>query len=327
METETTAFLRAHAEMEDAIIRLLGVDTKWIHPIPDSAWSRDGEDTIYTDAWDVPWRKRKGHLYYELDNPPLKGKTHQEILSGNWKPVVSRETAEKTGKEAERFYHDTEYSLSVDLIGAGIFERAWYLRGLEEFVVEMLTEEAFVRKYLSVILDMQLAGYEKILNEAGDYIDTVWITDDVATQDSMIISPDTYRSMIKPLQRELISYIQSRGVEVVFHSCGAVRDLLPDFIEIGVHILHPIQLSATGMDTAELKRDFGRDIVFWGGGIDVETLQFGTPESVRDEVRMRIDHLAKGGGFVFTPTHCIQPNTPPGNILAMAEALRTYGKY
>jgi uroporphyrinogen decarboxylase len=112
------------------------------------------------------------------------------------------------------------------------------------------------------------------------------------------------------------------------HSCGAIRPIIPDLIEVGVDALNPIQVSATGMDTGELKREFGREITFWGGGADTQqVLPYGTEQDVRDEVRRRLDDLMPGGGFVFTPVHCIQPDVPPQNLVALWETVREHGAY
>ena len=169
--------------------------------------------------------------------------------------------------------------------------------------------------------------YDSLLDRMGPYIDTVWITDDVATQTSLLVSPDTYRDLIKPYQRELLACITSRGTEVVFHSCGLIEPLLDDLLEIGVTITHPVQPIEGGMDLRDLKRRYGKELVFWGAGVDTELLQNGSAEQVADQIKERLDILAPGGGFVFSPTHCIQPRTPPENIIAMADTLYEYGKY
>ena len=117
-------------------------------------------------------------------------------------------------------------------------------------------------------------------------------------------------------------------MKLLLHSCGSVYDLIPDFIEIGIDILNPVQVSAAKMDTADLKKRFGDDLVFWGGGCDTQkVLPFGTPDEVRDEVKRRIEDLAPGGGFVFTQVHNIQAGVPPENIAAMYEALDEYSWY
>jgi uroporphyrinogen decarboxylase len=117
-------------------------------------------------------------------------------------------------------------------------------------------------------------------------------------------------------------------VFLFLHSCGAIRELIPDLIEVGVDILNPVQVNAPGMDSLALKLDFGDSLTFWGGGVDTQTvLPYGSPEEVRDEVKMRIDHLAPGGGFVFAPVHNIQTGVPPENVVAMWETWRDYGQY
>ena len=177
--------------------------------------------------------------------------------------------------------------------------------------------------------DCKLAYWEKALTEVGDVIDVAQIADDFAGQDGLLISPRSYRRLFKPRHKELFDFIHARtDAKIFFHSCGAIRAVIPDLIEVGVDILNPVQVSAADMDSTELKREFGRDIVFWGGGVDTQrVLRSGTPAEVRDEVRRRIDDLAPGGGFVFNTVHNIQGDVPAENIVAMWEALQEFGVY
>jgi uroporphyrinogen decarboxylase len=174
------------------------------------------------------------------------------------------------------------------------------------------------------ILEIKLEYWARMLPALGDAVDVVGEADDLGGQARLLFSPATYRALVKPLHRELFDFLHARtDAKVFFHTCGAVRDLLPDLIEIGVDILNPVQVSAAGMDTGELKREFGRDLVFWGGGVDTQrVLGSGAPAEVRAEVRRRIDDLAPGGGFVFATVHNIQPDVPAENILAMHAELR-----
>jgi uroporphyrinogen decarboxylase len=135
--------------------------------------------------------------------------------------------------------------------------------------------------------------------------------------------------MIKPHQKTLFDYVKrSFGTPILFHSCGAVRDFIPDLVELGVDALNPVQVSADGMNLAELKHDFGNDIAFWGGGVDTQTvLNKRTPSEVMDAVKQNVDTLAPGGGFVFCQVHNIQPDVPPENVVAMFEALDQCGVY
>jgi uroporphyrinogen decarboxylase len=178
---------------------------------------------------------------------------------------------------------------------------------------------------LQKVLEQKLAYWDHALTEVADEIVVAAEADDLSSQNGMIMSLEMYRRHLKPLHRQLFSFIKSKAprAKLFFHSCGSVHDLIPDLIDVGVDILNPVQVSAAKMDTAALKRQFGRDLVFWGGGVDTQrVLPFGTPQQVKDEVRRRIDDLAPGGGFVFAAVHCIQEDVPPQNIQAMWEALR-----
>src|SRR5690606_3911870 len=144
------------------------------------------------------------------------------------------------------------------------------------------------------------------------------------------ISEELYVEYVKPLHRYLWSEVKKLcpNARLFLHSCGAIEPLIPHFIELGVDILNPIQVSAKGMDPALLKKKYGRNITFWGGGVDTQSvLQRGTPQKVRDDVRRHIDAMAPGGGFVFAAVHDIQPQTPVANLMAMFEAVEEYGKY
>jgi uroporphyrinogen decarboxylase len=139
-----------------------------------------------------------------------------------------------------------------------------------------------------------------------------------------------YREFIKPREKKLFEFIKRKapGVKILFHSCGSVYDIIPDLIEIGVDILNPVQVTAASMDSARLKREFGSEITFWGGGIDTQqVLPHGTPQEVRDEVKRRIDDFAPGGGFVFATVHNIQEDVPVANVIALWETLMEYGVY
>jgi uroporphyrinogen decarboxylase len=202
---------------------------------------------------------------------------------------------------------------------AGIMEIAAWTLGFERYFSDFALNPALLGCLLDKILELKIAYWEKALQEAGEYVDVVQEADDFAGQYRMLISPEMYREIIKPRHKELFDFIHSRSdVKIFFHSCGAIRPVIPDLIEAGVDILNPVQVSAAGMDSAELKREYGKDLTFWGGGVDTQNiLGNGTPEEVCEEVKKRIEDLAPGGGFVFSAVHNIQPNVPPQNIMAM----------
>ena len=212
----------------------------------------------------------------------------------------------------------------VGSICGGLSEGLFKMRGFEDGYMDLAAEPDRPHRIMEKILEIKLAYWEKVLPLLGDDVDIVGEADDLGGQERTLFSPAAYRRLVKPLQKELFSFLHARTkAKVFFHTCGAVRDLIPDLIEVGVDVLNPVQVSATGMETGALKREFGRDLVFWGGGVDTQrVLGSGTPAEVRDEVRRRVADLRDGGGFVFATVHNVQPNVPAENLVAMWEAFR-----
>jgi uroporphyrinogen decarboxylase len=199
--------------------------------------------------------------------------------------------------------------------------------GYEKFMTEILLNPSLVESLLDRITEAHVERVEKYAHAVGDNVDVVYIADDLGTQNAPQLAPELYRKIIKPRQAELCKAIRQEFKAVLMlHTDGAVSEFIPDFIEMGVQALNPVQVSAAGMDPARLKREFGRDIAFWGGGCDSQrVLPFGTSQEVADEVKRRIDQLAPGGGFVFSHIHNMQPETPVENIVAFYEAARRFG--
>jgi hypothetical protein len=198
------------------------------------------------------------------------------------------------------------------------------IRDIEEWYVSTLTRRPYVHKVFEGQTERALANLEKVRERVGDQVQAAFICGtDFGTQRSTFCSVGTFRELYMPYYRRINDWIHKNTAWKSFkHSCGAVYALIPSFIESGFDILNPVQVSAAGMDARRLKKEFGRDIVFWGGGVDTQkTLAFGTPEEVRAEVLERRDVFGRDGGFVFNAIHNIQANVPIANIVAMFEAL------
>jgi uroporphyrinogen decarboxylase len=227
------------------------------------------------------------------------------------------------------FQEETPYLLGRHF--AGIFETSLWLRGIENFLCDLHANPGFAESLLDIITEMKIQYWEKALEAVGDNVMIVTEADDLGTQESLMLSPEMYRRFLKPRHTKIHALIKKKAkkqVKIFFHSCGAIYDIVPDLIESHIDILNPWQVSAHGMvDTKKFKQEFGKDITIWGGGCDSQrVLNLGTPQEVRDETKRRIDDLAPGGGFVFTPVHNIQGEVPPENIMAMWETWDEYGR-
>ncbi len=182
---------------------------------------------------------------------------------------------------------------------------------------------------LERLVEFKQAYWEQVLPSLGDGVDVVCEHDDLAGQRALLFSPDTYRSVVKPWHKKLFHFIKSHTpAKLFYHTDGAVRPLIGDLMDAGMDILNPVQFTAANMNLKELKQEFGRDLVFWGAGVDTQgVLGSGTPEEVKEDVKRNIEALAPGGGFIFATVHDIQANVPPENIMAMWETWKTYGVY
>ena len=198
------------------------------------------------------------------------------------------------------------------------------IRDIEEWYVSTLTRRPYVHKVFEGQTEGALANLEKVRERVGDRVQAAFICGtDFGTQRSTFCSVGTFRELYLPYYRRINDWIHKNTAWKSFkHSCGAVASLIPSFVDSGFDILNPVQVSAAGMDARRLKEEFGRDIVFWGGGVDTQkTLAFGTPEEVRAEVLARCEIFGRDGGFVFNAIHNIQANVPIANIVAMFGAL------
>ncbi len=276
----------------------------------------------FVDEWGV-MRKRSGtgkYHYYDVVGHPLSDtESLDDLEKFRWPLGDDPGRVEGLREEAEYLYRNTPYSLIGGLGGVDIFEVCWFLRGYENALMDMVINQEFAHAMLRKIVDIQKTKFDLYLDAVGDYIDAIMLVDDFATQHSLFISPETFRQMLKPYYKEVIEHVKQRTrAKVLLHSCGAVRPLLPDLIELGVEAIQPVQVSAVGMDTRELKQEFGKRLSFWGGGCDSQNiLPYGSVDDVKAEVAKRMSDLAPGGGFVFSPVHNIQYDVPAENIVAM----------
>jgi uroporphyrinogen decarboxylase len=328
--SQTRTFLRDHVEIDEPILERFGVDTRYIRVRPPTGYKLIiDENNSFVDLWGTRWAKPPSSLYWDMVDYPIKEPTLEALNRYAWPDPDDPGRVEGLRERAKRLYETTEYGLVVDMTGFGVFEQGWALRGFENFLADLGVNQRFAEALMQRVADYKIRLWGHILDAVGDYVQVVMEADDIGTQQSTMVSPETYRRLIKPAQKRVWGFIKSRTKAYLFlHSCGSVRRFIPDYIEMGLDILNPVQVAAKGMDPKELKREFGKDLTFWGGGCDTQNvLTFGTPEDVEREVKRRISELAPGGGFVFNQVHNVQPQVPPENIMRMFETVHRYGNY
>ena len=250
-----------------------------------------------------------GVAYYEVVECPLRDATIDDIERFPWPDMAHVNRFQGLAEEARDLHENTPYAV-VALSGVSPHEIIYIMRGLDTWLVDLIAGPEFAHALMRKVTDIMLAGVTRHLEEVGPYIDVLITGDDLGTDSSLMMSPQVYRRMIKPYHAELMAAIkQKTKAKIFFHSDGNIYPLIGDFIEIGVDMINPVQVSAGDMgDTARLKREFGKQMSFCGA-IDTQTvLPHGTPEEVRAEVRGRMKDLAPGGGYIVASVHCIQPD-------------------
>jgi uroporphyrinogen decarboxylase len=317
-----------YARLDEEVMRRFGADGRPLQPRPaPSTLSREIDARTYVDEWGVTWHMKPGTLYFETGDPPLRDATIDDLDRYAWPDLAH--PSRFTGLAAEAAALQGEGLAVVALSGVNPVEQIWSLRGFDTWHIDLALNPDFAHALLGKVTALMLAGAVALLDEAGTAIDVVVTADDQASQRGPLMSPKMYRAMIKPYHARLIAAIkQKTKAKVFFHSDGNVFPLIGDFIDIGVDLLNPVQVSAHEMgDTARLKRMFGDRLSFCGGIDTQSVLPFGSTDEVRREVRRRISDLGPGGGYILAAVHCVQPDVPPENVYAMLDEAIIAGQY
>ncbi|MCK5094828.1 MAG: hypothetical protein KAR18_08890 [Spirochaetes bacterium] len=291
----------------------------WIGPCT-SYYSQDSEE--YYDEWGIKWRwvdTKTGNRYTEMVERPLADiKDPDEFRM----PDFKNEERYKESKEMIEKYRK-EYGVMGGL-ACTLFELSWYLRGMDKVLEDMVINKDFLHAYLDKLL-MWVMDAGSVLVRYG--VDVIWIGDDFGAQDRLLISPEMFREFFKPRYLKLFSYLKSINPDLkfAFHTDGYVIPIMKDLIETGVNILNPVQPQS--MDPARLKRDFGKELTFWGTIDNQGTMPFGTVEDVINETKLRLKTVAPGGGLILGPSHNVQPQVPMENIMAFYDTVKKFGNY
>ncbi len=313
------------AEVDEGILELFRVDTRHIHHGPAVSWDPQRHlDGSWRDEWGIRLIKPESSYYYDYAEAPLGRATIADLDGYAWPNGNDLSRCDGKLEEAKAVAQNGKYALFTGF--KGIFERAWALRGMQQFFMDMVLDREFAEALLDKVLQVQKEIYGPFLRTISPYLDVVCFTEDMGTQVAPLISPRSYRELIKPRHREWVSFIKEiTSARVALHCCGQAIEFLDDAREVGIDLLNPVQVTATGMEPEHLKAEYGGDFCFWGGLDTQQLLPTASPDEVEREVTRISGILGKGGGYIFAPVHNIQPFTPAQNVVKMFEVARTIG--
>jgi len=352
------------AIVDDDVLDLFGVDTielgrafaredrwwvEWV--LPDGtpclmpAWARPerqpGRWVLRSQSGRILAQMPDGALYFEQAywpwlEPPASFDDLQAALDESmWTAIAAPPGPITAGPDGDRLLVEGAQRLRastdraiIGLFGGNLLEIGQFLFRNDNFFMLLAGQPERAAEFLARLTEHHLRNLEKYLKLVGPYIDVILFGDDLGMQTGPQISPRMYRRLFKPHHAAMWKRAKElANVKVMLHSCGGLRELLPDLIDAGLDAVNPVQISCRGMDAAGLKRDFGKDITFWGGGCDTQyVLPRGTADEIKAHVRQQIGILRPGGGFVFQQVHNIMADVPPENIVAMFEAVHEAGK-
>lgn len=351
------------AQPEENILDRLGVDVLDIGRTfneSDRHWAAAppaGDVEVFYPAWFHPLRRKNGTWEVErngtviarmpsggaffdqtffpyIENYPSNFRNLPEamgmvlwsaLVHSPWDHAGEPDFWEQLRKRALALKASNDRALMV-VCGCNLFEWGAFLRRMDNFLMDLIAQPAQVEALLDALMGVHLATLARVCEAVGDVADILRFGDDLGMTHGPLMSPATYRELFKPRHSLLNAFVKKNSsMKTLLHSCGSIADLMPDLIEVGYDVINPVQTNAAGMDPVRLKREFGKDITFWGGGCETAgLLDRAAPEQVRAHVLDRLEILAPGGGFIFNTVHNILPEVPPENILAAFDAVREF---
>jgi len=320
--TLTSSMMRV-VDVDERILKQLDVDLRGVFPAgkPDEI---TGEDS-YRDEWGIDRVRPPGSFYFDQRSSPLSGEITMDDIVHYPYPDPDDPVRTKGLAERIRQIRETEDCAAVLNLPSGFVHTSQYLRGFEDWFMDVAGDPRLAGALFDAVLDVNMAICRNILEAVGDDVDIVMASDDLGLQGGLMVSPEAYRTLIKPRHRRYFRLMHDMSpAKVFFHTCGSVAAILDDLVEIGVDVLHPVQVSAAGMEPGELKRRYAGRLSFWGAIDTQDVLPHGSVSDVEREVERRIEQLGPGGGYILGAVHNIQPDVPLENLLAMYRHAREY---
>lgn len=312
----------------DEVLERIGSDFRHVFLMPPENASAGFQGTdMAVNEWGMQ-KTLKAGLAQNSSNPLADADSIEDLKRYPWPDPYAAGRDRGIKERIEDLYYHTDYALAARAVSHGFFELAWELRGMENFLVDMMSEKKFANYLLDQILDIQMGLYDVLLKDAGKYVQMVETADDYGAQNGPLMSPELFREMILPRRRKLNEFIRTKApqAKIFHHTCGSVYRLIPDLIETGIDVLNPIQHSAAEMDTYRLQEEFGDRLIFHGA-IDEQTALIYGQDVLKREMEERVRSLGKDGGYIMAPTSNFQDDMPIENIVNFAAMAKEIGVY
>lgn len=314
------------AEPCEELLRRFHADIRYIYL--NQPFKPNAQNSL-TDEFGITWEfQDEQHNYMNIANHPLAGASIAKIKNYSFNNLANHNLFRDIREQALTKSQNGSFALSTG-IGGSLLETCSNLRGVENWFIDTKENPLLCETLLDKVLKYWIDFYTGLLKEIGDIVDIVIIGDDLAGQNGPLFSLDFYRSMLKPMQKELIKHIKSlTAAKICYHTCGSCFDFIPDLIDIGIGILNPIQIGLKNMDPKKIKNEFGKYISLWGGAINThQLLSFSEPGKIKNEVQNNIEIFKQRSGYIFSNTHNIQFDVPPENIVALFDAAFEFSAY
>jgi len=312
---------------DESLLQRFDIDFRWIVP----NWVQVTERTDvpgYIDMWGVPYKATEDWDHCVVDGAPMRQATLENIDDFQWPNSNDPEQFKGLREKAKHLYENTDFVIGADAIKAGVLMNALQMRGYDQFFMDLAIDTPFAEALMDRILKTLKEMWSRYMDEVGEYVQLAYVTDDLGSQTSLLISPRMFRQLLKPRMKELHDHIKGcADVQLMFHTDGAVLPLVDDFLEMNVDILNPVQTSVSGLeDTFALKEKFG-DRLSFHGAIDVQQmLPNATTAELEQEIARRVYDLGRDGGYILAPCHNIGHDIPPENVVTLFEKAREFGR-
>lgn len=317
--------------MDDRLLEKLGVDTRYVWPgaSPTSPIHQTDDPDTFLDSFGQVWKRALP--YYYADRGILADASSVEDIDRlvTWPDTTSPHWTVGVRERARSLHENTDYFIVARMpVSHGVFQMACDLRGTVEFMMDMALNEEFAVHLINLVTETINGLLEGYLTAAGDNIDMIELPgDDYASNENLLISPAMFKRFIKPALRRLIATVRRHNpaLKIMLHSDGCINDLLPEFIDLGIDVVHPLE-PVVAMDLSAIKTAYGDRLTFLGG-IDISHAMPGTQADVVEEVKRRIAQLGPGGGYIMAPCNHLQADVPPENVVTLFETARQVGRY